>query len=313
MASAATRLFVGAQAMVAPVGFAMSVSYVKRALEQVGVEPEVYARGKYKSAGEQLVRDSMSGAQREQLDAVLDAFYREVVAAVAKGRKLEPDRVRELMDGAPYRAEDAVALGLVDGTAYEDEIPALIAKSGTPPRGVEAARYLAAIRATHFCPVRARPCIGVVTVHGAIVSESTFGQTAATGERVIAAVRLARTDPRIRAVVLHVGGDAQPLAQELGQRNAIPTGQIWRREDQPFVGNERAADRHARTTDRSMFGQQGLGVRQEISHHSLRAALGLRGELRAGDDLTGRRADNDGRLGAPDVKTEDAVCRIHTV
>ena len=198
VASAATRLFVGAQAMVAPVGFAMSVSYVKRALEQVGVEPEVYARGKYKSAG-------------EQLDAVLDAFYREVVAAVAKGRKLEPDRVRELMDGAPYRAEDAVALGLVDGTAYEDEIPALIAKSGTPPRGVEAARYLAAIRATHFCPVRARPCIGVVTVHGAIVSESTFGQTAATEERVIAAVRLARTDPRIRAVVLHVdspGGSA---------------------------------------------------------------------------------------------------------
>ena len=116
----------------------------------------VRAPGKYKSAGEQLVRESMSGAEREQLDAVLDAFYGEVVAGVAKGRKLEPDRVRELIDGAPYRAEDAVALGLVNGTAYEDEIRGPHCKERDAPCGVEAARYLAAIRATPLSPLCAR-------------------------------------------------------------------------------------------------------------------------------------------------------------
>jgi protease-4 len=50
-----------------------------------------------------------------------------------------------------------------------------------------------------------------VTVHGAIASEGSFGQPGATDERVIAAVRAARRDPRVRAVVLHVnspGGSA---------------------------------------------------------------------------------------------------------
>jgi protease-4 len=216
VASAGTRVLVGPQAHVSPVGFAMSVAYVKRALDRAGVEPEVYAKGKFKSAGEQLVRESMGEAQKEQLDAILDAFYGELVAGIAKGRKLEPNRVRALIDAAPYRAEDAIAAGLVDGAAYEDEVAGLIASDAKKrARIVDAGRYLRVIRAARFRPLRVRACIGVITVHGAIASEASFAQgfseRGAIDERVIAAVRLARKDPRVRAVVLHVdspGGSA---------------------------------------------------------------------------------------------------------
>jgi protease-4 len=233
VASAATKIFVGPQVVVAPLGFATSVSYVRRALDRAGVEPEVFARGRFKSAGEQLVRDSMSDPQREQLGAVLDVFYAAVVDALAKGRKLDPAQARALIDGAPYLASEAVSAGLVDGAAYEDELPGLLfakdgaegakgamatdakdaraAKGGASARIVDSGRYLRTMRAPRFRPLVTPGAIGVIRVHGPIASQSQLLQAGATDERVIAAVRRARSDPRVAAVVLHVdspGGSA---------------------------------------------------------------------------------------------------------
>jgi protease-4 len=211
VASVATKLFVGPQTVLAPLGFATAVRYVRRALEKTSVEPEVFARGRFKSAGEQLVRDSMSDPQREQLGAILDVFYEELVMALAAGRKVAPERARALIDGAPYLAHEAVAAGLADGAAYEDELAGLLAKDGAPASFVDAARYAARMRAPRFRPLRLPPAIGVIRVHGAIASQSTLYQSGATDERVIAAVRQARADGRVAAVVLHVdspGGGA---------------------------------------------------------------------------------------------------------
>ncbi len=211
IASVATKVFVGPQALLAPLGFATSVRYVRRALERAGVEPEVFARGRFKSAGEQLVRDSMSEPQREQLGALLDVFYATLVEAIAKGRKMEPERARALIDGAPYLAADAVSAGLVDGVAYEDELPGLLAKDGARPTFVDGAAYASAMRAPRFRPLRLPGAIGVIRVHGPIASQSQLLQAGATDERVIAAVRRARSDPRVAVVVLHVdspGGSA---------------------------------------------------------------------------------------------------------
>jgi protease-4 len=211
LASVASKVYVGPQAVLAPLGFAASVRYLRGALDRAGVEPEVFARGKYKSAGEQLVRDSMSEGQREQLGALLDAFHAEVTSALASGRGLTRDEAAAAIDGAPYLAEDAVRARLVDGMAYEDELPGLLAKEGERPRVVEADRFLFVKRATRLRPVLPRNVVGVVTVHGPIATQGGPLQAGATDERVIAAVRYARQNPRVRAVVLHVnspGGSA---------------------------------------------------------------------------------------------------------
>src|SRR5205823_3568396 len=52
VASAARMIVVGPETMVAPLGYAATGRYVRRALERVGIEPEVFAKGMYKSAGE---------------------------------------------------------------------------------------------------------------------------------------------------------------------------------------------------------------------------------------------------------------------
>ena len=50
-------------------------TFLRGALEKVGVDPNIKRIGKYKSAGDQLLRKDMSEAQREQLTAILDDLY----------------------------------------------------------------------------------------------------------------------------------------------------------------------------------------------------------------------------------------------
>ena len=52
----------------------------------MGVEPQVKRIGKYKSAGDQLLRSSMSEPQAEQLNAILEAIYEEFLSTVSEAR-----------------------------------------------------------------------------------------------------------------------------------------------------------------------------------------------------------------------------------
>ncbi|KYF63531.1 protease IV [Sorangium cellulosum] len=236
LASAARAVVVGPETLVSPLGFAVEGRYVRRALEQVGVEPEVFAKGMYKNAGEVLVRDAMSEAQREQVGALLDARFADLIASLAQGRRVDRETVARWIDEAPYGAEQAVARGIVDAVAYEDELEHMLATGLLPgtisprraqggagdagggaahparTRLVSASRYLGARRALSLRPMWPRPIIGVVEVHGAIVSRAHFrGASLASEERLVASLRAARQNPRIRGVILHIdspGGSA---------------------------------------------------------------------------------------------------------
>lgn len=235
LASVARLVIVGPSTMVAPLGYAAEGLYLRRALENAGIEPEVLARGQYKSAGEGLVRDSMSDAQREQVGALLDARYDDLVGALAEARKVDRAAAARWIDDAPHGAAQAVELGLVDAVAYEDELDRVIADrtpslSGAAPRLVPAGRYHRARRALRFRPMFPRPVIGVIEVHGAIVPRVRFAGVAraalpllppsaapglniplASEDRLVASLRAARQDPRVRGVVLHIdspGGSA---------------------------------------------------------------------------------------------------------
>jgi protease-4 len=134
-------------------------------------------------------------------------MHESLVESIAEGRHVTPEKARKIVDEAPYLAEEAVTLGLADGTAYEDEL--------TKPKASSAARYMGARRAARLGPVLPRPSIAVIRVHGAI-AHGTGGAPALVGsfafDRVIIrAIRAARRSRRVRGVVLHIdspGGSA---------------------------------------------------------------------------------------------------------
>jgi protease-4 len=208
IASAGSRIYAAPHATIAPVGFASSAHYARRALDKLGIEAQRLAAGAYKSAGETLERDSMSDAQREQIDAVLDGFYGELVTAIASGRNVDEARARALVDGAPYQPAAAAEAGLVDGVAYEDELPSLLGTRERPAPIVRMDRFLRARRARLLPRLRRPPVLAVLPLHGTIMSGTG---TLAMDERFVGAVRTLRMTRRVRGVLLHVdspGGGA---------------------------------------------------------------------------------------------------------
>jgi protease-4 len=204
VASAANRVLATPHATIAPVGFVSSSRYAKRALDKLGIGAERLAAGAYKSAGETFSLDKMSDGQREQLGAVLDTFYEELVDAIAQGRKVDRDRAKALVDGAPYSSERAVENGLLDGVAYEDELSKVLGDAHL----VSADRFLASRRRRLLPELRRKPVLAVLPLHGAITSGSG---PFAMDDRFIAAVRAARSNRRVHGVLLHIdspGGGA---------------------------------------------------------------------------------------------------------
>lgn len=216
VASAADTIVLGPTAQLAPLGFRAASRYVKRALDQAGVEPQVFACGEFKSAGESLVRESMSPAQRAQLERMLDSFQDALVDALATGRSLPLEKAAALVDEGPYFGQEALEAGLVDLVAYEDELLDKLGIEGGRRRLIDAGAYLARKKRPLVRALRRPPVALVIPVHGAIAHAGGPLGGLSTDERVIRMVRTARRDPRVCGVILHVdspGGSA--LASDL--------------------------------------------------------------------------------------------------
>jgi protease-4 len=214
---AAERIYTSPQATIAPIGVATAMTFYRSLLARGGIDTEIIARREYKSAAEAFTRDGYSEANREQLSALLDTLHGAVVHAIVEARGKSEEEARALVDAAPFRAHEAVERGLIDGVAYDDELPPLL---GAPHDAlVNLPRYLAVTRRWRLPFLRPRrgPRVGIVEVRGAIVSEAPLALgRVADAPRVTGALRAARESRAIGAVVLYIdspGGSA--LASDL--------------------------------------------------------------------------------------------------
>jgi len=248
LAAACDRVLLPESASLFAPGLRVEQVFLKETLALVGIEAELEAFSEYKVAPDTFRRASMTDPHREMLNAILDSTFAEVVGGIAEGRKMEPERVQNLMDRMPISAQEAAEAGLIDGVCYEDQLAALLGDENGPASLIpwaEARRWLRR-------PIRWQraPQIGVVPVEGTIVTGRSrrlpplplpipLLEQQAGSETVAQALRAAERNRRIAAVILYInspGGSA--LASDL----------IWRevrrlRERKPVVVlmGERAA------------------------------------------------------------------------
>jgi protease-4 len=217
----ADRFWMAPEGRVDLIGIRVESPYLARALEKLGVQPEVMQVGRYKSVAEILTRDSMSRASREALEGVVDGLYSALVDGLASGKGGSAETARRWVDEGPYVAGEAREIGLVDDLVYGDEIPArleaLDADGGPSDEGREA-RILgesAYGRVTgggfRWRPIWGRPDrIVVVPVVGLLGSDS------GSPRGVVGVLRALAKDDTVAAVVVRVdspGGD--PLGSDL--------------------------------------------------------------------------------------------------
>jgi protease IV len=121
LATATDKIYISPEDSLDLKGLAAQSLFFKQTLDKLGVKAEVIHAGKYKDAGDMLTMTSMTPETREQLNAILDQYYGNLIATIAAGRKKQPDAVRALIDNGPFLARDAVSDGLIDSLGYEDQ------------------------------------------------------------------------------------------------------------------------------------------------------------------------------------------------
>jgi len=229
-ASAADKIFLAPAGHLAITGLAAETMFFKGALDKLGVTAQVHRAGRYKSAAEPFTHESMSPANREMLDSLLDDLYGQIVDDIADARRKAKADVRALIDHGLFLAREALAAGLIDHVGYEDEIDTLLEAQLGEVETIELADYQRQYGRT----LRRRLLredhgkIAVVTVDGPIKrGESVDGGegTHAVGSTSFAAdVKEAREDESIAAIVVRItspGGSG--LASDLMWRELVKT------------------------------------------------------------------------------------------
>src|SRR5256884_792973 len=112
IATACDKIFVPPPGELFTIGLAADVMFFRGSLDKLGVYPDMYQIGKYKSAGDMFTQKSMTDAHRQFMNEFLDDLFGRYVAGIAKGRSKSSDEMKALIDDAPYTAAQAKEKGL---------------------------------------------------------------------------------------------------------------------------------------------------------------------------------------------------------
>jgi len=122
IASACNEIVLQPTGEVETIGLRAEATFLKDALDMVGVKLDSIAISPFKGAFDQLSRSEMSPEGKAQLDWLLDSQFDMIVEGIAEGRKLSIEAVKKMIDGAPYLDSEALAAGYVDAVETEEAL-----------------------------------------------------------------------------------------------------------------------------------------------------------------------------------------------
>jgi protease-4 len=124
--SGASRLSVVPTADLWVTGLYGESPYLRGLLDKIGVKPDFLHCGDYKSAAEIFMREGPSPEAERMQNWLLDSMYETYINLIAKGRAVEPAKVKSWIDGGPYTAEKGKAAGLIDAVEHRQDFEAAL-------------------------------------------------------------------------------------------------------------------------------------------------------------------------------------------
>ncbi len=217
--SAADSVYINPVGMFDFKGLSSEVLFFKGLQEKSGIDIEVVRHGKYKSAVEPFLQNSMSEANREQITQLLQSVWEAMANDISASRNIPVARLDSIASGLYARTpEMALREKLVDVVGYEDQYNDMIRKR----LGVGADKKFNRVKIRDYAEKigssagdYSKEKIAVIYAQGEILSGE--GSENYIGEGSMRrALREVRRDKNVKAVVLRVdspGGSA--LTSEL--------------------------------------------------------------------------------------------------
>jgi protease IV len=192
-------------------GLAADVMFFRGSLDKLGIYPDIFQIGKYKSAGDMFTQKEMTEAHRQYINELLDDLYGRYVSTIAQARHKTPDEVKALIDNAPYSAAKAKEAGLVDDVLYRDDVE----KEFKKRLGYKDTDQFLPVRGSDYRDVSPESLglnkgerIAVIYASGDIGSGSSqnspSGEQSIGSDTVAKALNDAAADKTLKAIVLRV-------------------------------------------------------------------------------------------------------------
>ena len=112
IASAAQKIYANPGTITGSIGVILQFTNFEELLRKIGFRMEVVKSGAYKDVGNPS--REMTPEEKAYLQEVVDNVHQQFVRDVARGRRLDVEKVREVADGRIFTGEQAMGLGLVD-------------------------------------------------------------------------------------------------------------------------------------------------------------------------------------------------------
>jgi protease-4 len=209
LASVADKVYMNPKGIFEFTGFSQQVTFLKGALDKLGIEVQIIKVGTYKSAVEPLFLTKMSDPNRLQVTSYLGSLYDQFLTGISKSRGINKDSLFNYANsGRVQFPEDALKLKLIDGLKYKDEILDEL-KSRT---GISKTANVVSVDLDEYTKNKAddsdddssaKKQIAIVYANGEI-SGGEGDDNSIGSERISKALRKVRLDNKVKAVVLRV-------------------------------------------------------------------------------------------------------------
>ncbi|MEJ7694683.1 signal peptide peptidase SppA [Daejeonella sp.] len=229
LASAADKIYLNPEGMVDFRGLSAESMFFKGSLDKLGIEAQIIKVGTYKSAVEPFILEKMSEPNRRQVTSFLGSMYDHFLSKISESRKISKATLFSIADSAKVRdPKDAVLFKMIDGLLYKDQVLDEL-KSRT---GINKKKEVKSVSIEEYAAKGDKDNstssnrIAVIYANGEIISGEGNDNTMGS-ERISRAIRKARTDDKIKAVVIRVnspGGSA--LASDVMWREVVLTKKI---------------------------------------------------------------------------------------
>jgi protease-4 len=202
LATGADEIWLQPSGNVGLTGLRLETPFFRDALDWIGVSVQMDRRKEFKGAIDSLTANSMPAPQRENMQQLVNSMLEALADSVATRIGGDAQAARALIDRGPFLAADALKAKLVDRLAYRDEFEAELDR-----RSGDAKRYALADYAAMIQPPEDAAEMALVHGLGPIqlaADGSAFGDIVMDAATVSQALREAREDPAIKAILFRI-------------------------------------------------------------------------------------------------------------
>lgn len=228
LASAADEVYLPEEGLLEFNGFRAEYNFLKGAMDKLGIEPQIFRAGAYKSSVEPFTRTEMSEESRRQTISLVESFYSTYLNDISRSRSIEVQQLQNVADSMlATNAKKALEYDLITDTKYFDQVIAELkfrtdTDSARDLESVGLNSYLSSTTGLHTGSER----IAVVFADGQIINGKGNRESIGS-ESMSKQLRELRENDRVKAIVMRInspGGSS--LASDVIWREVMKTSEV---------------------------------------------------------------------------------------